>query len=138
MSEYWKDADEVVETLGALFDGIMADEGLLEKGKALDQIVVYKYTDPECQLWWDARGGVFSHGSGEPPGEYKVRMSLSADDAHRTWCNKLNPILAITKKWITVDGEATGLLKLVPLLPKVAVIYKQVLEDRGMGDKFLA
>jgi len=64
-------------------------------------------------------------------------MSLSADDAHLSWLNKLNPVMAITRKKIRVKGSATGLLKLAPKLKKVAVIYEQVLKELGWEDKIV-
>ena len=137
MSEYWKDVDELKTAFDELFKRMMEDPELAPKAEKLDQIVVYKYHDPEIQYWWDLTGGKREVGTGEPPGEFKVRMSLSADDAHRSWSNKLNPVMAITRKKIKVDGNATGLLKLQPLLKKVAVIYGSVLDDLGMSDKKL-
>jgi putative sterol carrier protein len=64
-------------------------------------------------------------------------MSLSADDAHRSWSDKLNPVMAITRRKIRVKGSATGLLKLAPKLKKVAVIYNKVLTDLGWTDKIM-
>ena len=61
----------------------------------------------------------------------------SADDAHRSWSNKLNPVMAITRKKIRVKGSATGLLKLAPKLKKVAVLYNKVLTDLGWADKIM-
>ena len=137
MSEYWKDADELTGAFSELFTRMMADPELSPKAEKLDQVVVFKYSDPDVQFWWDLRGGKKEFGTGEPPGEFKVRMSLSGDDAHRSWSNKLNPVMDITRKKIKVDGNATGLLKLQPLLKKVAVIYNQVLDDMGMSGKKL-
>jgi len=137
MSEYWKDVDELKTAFDELFKRMMEDPELGPKAEKLDQIVVYKYHNPDIQYWWDLTGGKKEFGTGEPPGEFKVRMSLSADDAHRSWSNKLNPVMAITRKKIKVDGNATGLLKLQPLLKKVAVIYGGVLDDLGMSDKKL-
>ena len=76
-------------------------------------------------------------GTGIPSGTPDLTMSLSADDAHRSWSNKLNPVMAITRKKIRVKGSATGLLKLAPKLKKVAVIYKKVLTDLGWADKIM-
>jgi alkyl sulfatase BDS1-like metallo-beta-lactamase superfamily hydrolase len=137
MSEYWKDTDELKSAFDTLFKRMMDDPVLGPKAGGLNQVVVFKYHDPEIQYWWDLRDGKKEFGTGEEPGEFKVRMSLSGDDAHRSWSNKLNPVMAITRKKIKVDGNATGLLKLQPLLKKVAVIYNQVLDDLGMSDKKL-
>ncbi|MDQ5986268.1 MAG: hypothetical protein CSYNP_01987 [Syntrophus sp. SKADARSKE-3] len=64
-------------------------------------------------------------------------MSLSADDAHRSWSNKLNPVMAITRKKIRVKGSATGLLKLAPKLKKIAEIYEEILRKEGREDLIL-
>lgn len=50
-------------------------------------------------------------------------MSMSADDAHRSWSSKLNPMIAIACKQIQVKRSAAGLLKLIPKLKRVAEIY---------------
>jgi hypothetical protein len=65
-------------------------------------------------------------------------MSLSADDAHRSWSNKLNPVMAITRKKIRVKGSATGLLKLAPKLKRVASIYGNTLREMGWEGKIIA
>lgn len=137
MSQFWSSADEMVDVFMTLFEQMTQDDEMMEKGKKLDQIVVYSYTDPVAKVWWDARGGKFDYGSGEPPGDPKVEMTLSGDDAHRSWSNKLNPVMAITRKKIRVKGNATGLLKLQPLLKKVAVLYNKVLDEKGMSSKKL-
>lgn len=85
----------------------------------------------------DCRKDAFVIGTGKPPDTPDLTMSLSADDAHRSWMNKLNPVMAITRKKIRVKGSATGLLKLVPKLKKVAVIYAQTLTDLGWADKIM-
>jgi len=36
--------------------------------------------------------------TGIPEGSPDLTMSLSADNAHRSWSNKLNPVMAITLK----------------------------------------
>ena len=85
----------------------------------------------------DSRGGELKYGAGKPAGEPDLTMSLSADDAHRSWSDKLNPVMAITRKKIRVKGSATGLLKLAPKLKKVAAIYMTVLKDLGWEDKII-
>jgi hypothetical protein len=137
MSKYWKDADELIEVFTELFTRMSEDPELGPKISHLGQVIVFKYNDPDAQFWFDGRDGASDFGTGEPPAPFKVRLSLSADDGHRSWSNKLNPVMAITRKKTKVDGNATGLLKLQPLLKKVAVVYNQLLEDKGMSDKIL-
>ena len=137
MGQYWKDADELSRTFSELFRRMFADPELSAKVAKLDQIVVFRYFDPDVQFWFDLRGGRNEFGTGEPPGEFKVRMTLSADDGHRSWSNRLNPVMAIARKRIKVEGNATGLLKLQPLLRKAAVYYHGVLDDTGQPEKKL-
>ena len=97
----------------------------------------YSESGPGCAIWVDTRNGKYEFGAGDPPGTPDLIMSLSADDAHLSWLNKLNPVMAITRKKIRVKGSATGLLKLAPKLKKVAVIYEQVLKGLGWEDKIV-
>jgi alkyl sulfatase BDS1-like metallo-beta-lactamase superfamily hydrolase len=137
MSRYWKDVTELTEAFTELFNRFMANPELSEKAGKLNQVVAFRYRDPDVQFWWDLREGHKEFGTGDPPAEFRVRLSLSGDDGHRSWSNKLNPVMAITRKKIQVEGNATGLLKLQPLLKKSAVIYDRVLDDLGMSEKKL-
>lgn len=76
-------------------------------------------------------------GAGKPTDKPDLVMTLSADDAHRSWSNKLNPVMAITRGKIKVKGSATGLLKLAPKLKKVAEYYNQVLQETGQASKII-
>ena len=137
--EYWKDANEPIETFVKLFEKCFEDPDLSVGLKKVNQLIWFDYTQegPDCSLWVDCRGGELKTGPGKPDGDPDLIMSLSADDAHRSWSNKLNPVMAITRKKIRVKGSATGLLKLVPKLKKVAVIYVETLKELGKDDIIL-
>ncbi len=47
---YFKDADEVYDTLGQLFVEITEDEELAPKFKKANTIVRYEHTDPEAAI----------------------------------------------------------------------------------------
>ena len=137
--EFWNDGKEPIKAFLKMFEKCV-DEPELNKGlKKVNQLILFDYTqdDPECSFWVDCRGEEVKAGQGKPDGEPDLVMSLSADDAHRSWSNKLNPVMAITRKKIIVKGSATGLLKLAPKLKKVAVFYNEALEELGWGDKKL-
>jgi len=137
--EYWKNPEEAVTAIKMMWDEIGKDAELREGARGVNQLILFDYTEsgPDCAVWVDCRNGAYVVGSGKPSGEPDLTMSLSADDAHRSWSNKLNPVMAITRKKIRVKGSATGLLKLVPKLKKVAVIYNKVLTDLGWADKIM-
>jgi putative sterol carrier protein len=137
--EYWKDETEPIKAFLKLFEASSADAELSAGLKKLNQLIWFDYTEdgPNCSYYWDCRGGKLEAGAGKPADEPNLVMSLSADNAHRSWSNKLNPVMAITRKKIRVKGSATALLKLAPKLKKVAVLYEGVLKDLGWEDKIL-
>ena len=137
--EYWKNENEPIQAFVKLFEAAMIDDELTSGLKKVNQLILFDYTEdgPNCCFWMDCRGGNLSVGPGQPSEEPDMTMSLSADDAHRSWSNKLNPVMAITRKKIRVKGSAVGLLKLAPKLKKVAEIYAVILKDLGWEDKIL-
>ena len=137
--EYWKNPEECVTAVKKMWEDVEKDAELREGARKVNQLIVFDYTEsgPDCAVWVDCRNGAFVVGTGIPSGKPDLTMSLSADDAHRSWSNKLNPVMAITRRKIRVKGSATGLLKLVPKLKKVAVIYSKVLTDLGWADKII-
>jgi putative sterol carrier protein len=137
--EYWKDANEPIEAFVKLFEKGFKDPDLSGGLKKVNQLIWFDYTQdgPDCSFWVDCRGGELKTGPGKPDDEPNLTMSLSADDAHRSWSNKLNPVMAITRKKIRVKGSATGLLKLAPKLKKVAVLYTETLKEMGKDDIIL-
>ena len=137
--EFWKDTNEAMTTIKKMFEAAFADPELGESMKKLKQVILFDYSEdgPGAKVWLDCRDGKLSTGIGEPPATPDLIMSCSADDGHRSWSNKLNPVVAITRKKVRVKGSATGLLKLAPKLKKMAVLYNQVLTDNGMADKII-
>lgn len=131
--EYWKDENEPIKMFVKLFEEGFKDDDLSGGLKKVNQLIWFDYTQdgPNCSFWVDCRGGELKTGPGKPADAPDLTMSLSADDAHRSWSNKLNPVMAITRKKIRVKGSATGLLKLAPKLKKVAELYVKVLKDEG-------
>jgi putative sterol carrier protein len=137
--EYWKDETEPIKAFIKLFENASSDPELQEGLKKVNQLIWFDYTEngPNCSFHVDCRGGEIKVASGKPSQEPDLVMSLSADDAHRSWSDRLNPVMAITRKKIRVKGSATGLLRLAPKLKKVAVIYAQTLRELGWEDKIL-
>ncbi len=137
MSEFWRDAEEISKTVIKMYDKMKEDQEVKKKTSAINKLIVYKYFNPDVEIWWDTREGKFEYGAGEAPGKFDVRMTLSADDAHRAWSNKLNAVMAITRKKIKVEGAITDLLKLTSLQKKFAEAYNQALTEMGKQDIIL-
>lgn len=137
--EYWKNENEPVEIFVKLFERLFQDPQLGPGFGKVNQLILFDYTQdgPNCCFHIDTRGGKLEVAAGRPAEEPELIMSLSADDAHRSWSDKLNPVMAITRKKIRVKGSATGLLKLAPHLKKIAVTYAGVLKDNGREDILL-
>jgi putative sterol carrier protein len=137
--EFWKNSEEAVTAIKKMWEEIGNDAELRASAGKVNQLIVFDYTEdgPGCAVWVDCRNGGFTVGTGIPEGNPDLTMSLSADDAHRSWMNKLNPVMAITRKKIRIKGSATGLLKLVPKLSKVSKIYANVLTELGWADKII-
>jgi len=137
--EYWKDQSEPIKAFVKLFETAMKDPDLGKAMEGVNQLIWFDYTQdgPDCSFWLCAKPGELATGPGKPKDVPDMVMSLSADDAHRSWSNKLNPIQALARKKIIVKGSATGLLKLAPKLPQVAKIYAQVLKDLGWENKIM-
>jgi len=137
--QYWKDDKEPIAYFLKMLEAAIKEKEMSDSLKKLNQLIQFDYTEdgPDCAWWWDTRGGEIKYGAGKAEGPPDLVMSLSADDAHRSWSNKLNPVIAITRKKIRVKGSATGLLKLAPKLKKVAEIYERVLRAEGRDDLVL-
>jgi putative sterol carrier protein len=137
--EFWKNTKDPIDAFLKMFEKCMKDPELSEGLKKVNQVILFDYTQdgPDCSFWIDTRGGKLTAGAGKPADKPDLIMSLSADDAHRSWSNKLNPVMAITRGKIKVKGSATGLLKLAPKLKRVAELYTEVLQETGQADKIL-
>ncbi len=131
----FENADEVYETLGKLFVGIMADEELSAKFRKADTIVRYQYTDPESEITvrlQEGQPGAVDLGPSEM--EPEVTMTMEADTAHRFWLGDVNVTVALARGQIKASGPVAKILKLVPLAKPVFPRYKAQLEAQGRTD----
>jgi alkyl sulfatase BDS1-like metallo-beta-lactamase superfamily hydrolase len=138
MSEFWENAEEVSTAILGMFDKTFEDQQVKSKVEGLNVLITYVYSDPDITIWFDTRDGKIEYGAGDPPGKADVRFTLSADDAHRVWSNKLNVMVSIAKRKIKLEGNATRILKLTPLLRKFASNYNEKLKDMGKESIVLA
>lgn len=132
---YFKDADELYETLGELLRDIANDEELAPGFRRANTIVRYEYTDPEATVTvrlQEGQPGDVDFGESEM--EPEVTMSMAADTAHRFWLGKVNVTVAMARGEIKASGPVAKLLRLVPLAKPAFPRYKAQLEAQGRTD----
>ena len=132
---YFKDAQEVYDTIGKLFAELAVDDELAPKFREANTIVQYQHRDPDStitvRLMPDEPTDV---DFGETEMEPDVVMSMEADTAHRFWLGRVNVTTALARGQIHASGPVAKILKLVPLTKPVFPRYKALLESQGRDD----
>lgn len=132
---YFKDAQDVYDTIGRLFAELAEDEELGPKFRKADTIVQYDYTEPDSKITVRLQEGQPGDVDfGETEMEPEVVMSMEADTAHRFWLGQVNVTVALARGQIKANGPVAKILKLVPLAKPVYPRYKAQLEAQGRED----
>jgi putative sterol carrier protein len=132
---YFKDAQEVYDTIGKLFADIAADEELAPKFRKANTIVQYDYSNPDSVITVRLQEGQPGDVDfGETQLEPEVTMSMEADTAHKFWLGKVNVTVALARGQIKAKGPVAKILKLVPLTKPIFPRYKAQLEEQGRTD----
>jgi putative sterol carrier protein len=132
---YFKDAQEVYDTIGKLFVDIVEDEELAPKFRKANTIVRYEYSDPESVITVRLQEGQPGNVDfGESDMEPEVTMTMEADTAHRFWLGNVNVTVALARGQIKAKGPVAKILKLVPLTKPIFPRYKAELEAQGRQD----
>jgi putative sterol carrier protein len=132
---YFKDADEVYEYIGRLFEELASDEELAPKFRKANTIVQYQYRDPESQITvklLDGQDGQVD--CGQTAMDPEVVMTMDADTAHRFWLGDVNVTVALARGQIKAKGPVAKILRLVPLVKPVFPRYRSLLANAGRGD----
>ena len=131
MSKYWSNSDEVTQAIATLLKKIFDNAELKEVIVKFGKTVLFNYSDPDAKIWVKSHDGRIELGEGEAPVEPDIELSLSSDDGHKVWCNKLNLVMAIGRKKIKIKGNPAQLLKLAPMIRKATPYYHEVLREMG-------
>jgi putative sterol carrier protein len=132
---YFKDAQEVYDTLGKLFVELAEDEELAPQFRKADTIVQYAFSEPESTITVRLQEGQPGDVDlGETEMDPEVTMRMKADTAHRFWLGRVNVTTAIARGEIKPQGPVSKILKLVPLAKPVFPRYKAMLEADGRSD----
>jgi putative sterol carrier protein len=132
---YFKDAQEVYDTIGKLFADLAVDEDLAPKFRKANTIVQYQHRDPDSTITVRLKEDEPTEVDfGETEMEPEVVMSMEADTAHRFWLGQVNVTVALARGQIKASGPVAKILKLVPLTKPVYPRYKALLEEQGRDD----
>jgi putative sterol carrier protein len=132
---YFKDTQEVYDTIGKLFQDLAEDEELAPKFRKANTIVLYDFKDPETKITVRLQEGQPGDVDfGESAMEPEVTMSMDADTAHKFWLGEVNVTVALARGQIKARGPVAKILKLVPLTKPVFPRYKAQLEAQGRTD----
>jgi putative sterol carrier protein len=132
---YFKDAQEVYDTMGKLFVDLAEDDELAPKFRKANTIVRYDYSNPDSAITVRLQEGQPGDVDfGESAMEPEVTMTMEADTAHRFWLGKVNVTVALARGEIKAAGPVAKILKLVPLTKPVFPRYKAQLESQGRSD----
>jgi putative sterol carrier protein len=132
---YFKDAQEVYDTIGKMFVELTEDEELAPKWRKANTIVQYDFSEPDSVVTVRLKEGEPDDVDfGETDMDPEVTMSMKADTGHRFWLGKVNVTMAIARGEIKPKGPVAKILKLVPLTKPVFPRYKAMLERQGRAD----
>jgi len=132
---HFKDAQEVYDVLGKLFQDLAVDEELAPKFRKANTIVRYEYGEPDSTITVRLQEGQPGDVDfGESDMEPEVTMSMEADTAHRFWLGEVNVTEALARGQIKATGPVAKILKLVPLTKPVFPRYRAQLEQQGRAD----
>jgi putative sterol carrier protein len=132
---YFKDADEVYQFIGRLFQDLADDDELAPKFRKANTIVQYQYRNPDSTITVRLQEGEEGQVDlGETTMEPEVVMSMEADTAHKFWLGKVNVTVALARGQMKAKGPVAKILKLVPLVKPVFPRYRKMLEDAGRQD----
>ena len=132
---YFKNATEVYEYIGGLFDELAQDTELEQRFRTTNTTVQYRYANPEAQITVRTRMDEPTRiDRGETDMDPQVVMTMDADTAHRFWLGKVNVTVALARGQMHAKGPVAKVLKLVPLLKPAFPRYRQRLIDAGRED----
>jgi putative sterol carrier protein len=132
---YFKDAQEVYDTIGKLFADLAADDETASEFRKANTIVQYQHRDPDATITVRLKEDEPAEVDfGETQMEPEVVMSMEADTAHRFWLGRVNVTVALARGQIKASGPVAKILKLVPLTKPIFPRYKTLLESQGRDD----
>ena len=130
----FKDADEVYDYIGQMFETATKTPSFIEATKGTNLVILLKQNDPDATMLIDFPGQTVTTGEEALAGKSTVQLRMSSDNANKFWQGKLNFTLAMAQRKVKLDGKRSVALKLLPLTEDLFDTYKQRLQDAGRDD----
>jgi hypothetical protein len=124
----FKNADELYEYMGRMFELTVKDPQFVEATRGGDLVVGLHYTDPDATILIDFPGQSVSFGADAASGSPIVELRMSADDGHKFWLGNYNITLGLAKRSVKVSGNIGAMLGLLPALQPAFARYEAYLK----------
>lgn len=137
MSEYYRDADHLLEIYDYFLSNVLQDKKIGPKMAKSNIIIKFIYTDPDCEITIDFKNPPEKEGYfgnfylGPTPLKEDVWSKQSADHSHRFWHGFENPIAAVTRGKVKQGGKITAMLKLLPVVKPTFKRFPEILKEMG-------
>jgi 2-oxoisovalerate dehydrogenase E1 component len=131
----FKDKDELVKILSALWDEIFDTPEITHKVAEEKLIVKFRFTDYETDFFIDITGDrPRYYWDPEDRSDFDVEMILSSETSHQFWMQTLSVPMAIATRKIIAKGSVPKALKLIPALKPAFALYPPLLKRMGRED----
>lgn len=130
----FKDADELYDYVGGIFDDAMADDEVGPKFADSGVVLKLVYTEPAAQLVVDMPNRVVYRGTAGDELKPTVQLFMKSAVGHQFWLGNVNISTALAKGQMRAKGPIPKILKLVPLARSLFPNYRKRLEDEGRTD----
>src|SRR5215207_1697090 len=137
----FKNQDEMLHVLGALYDQAKRDSRIAPKIRDSRLVIRFRYEEPHGIVTINAaapptqEGAYFDVVWGDHPGlRPDIEMSMKADVAHLFWHGKVNLMAALTRRQIVARGPIPKILKLLPAVEPMYEMYPNILHEIGRDD----
>jgi hypothetical protein len=132
---YFKDGQEVYETIGRLHVDLANDAELFARYQRANTIVQFVHRNPDAVITTRlVEGSAGRVDFGPTDMEPEVVLTLDADVAHRFWLGRVNATIALARGQIRARGPVTKVLRLLPIARPVYARYREQLEAQGRED----
>lgn len=130
----FKNADEVYDYIGKMFETAVTDPTFIEATKDSELVIKLTQTDPAATILIDFPGQKVTCGDAALGAPATVDLRMSSDDSHKFWLGKLNFTLALAQRKVKMEGSRTKALKLLPLTKPLFATYGELLRAAGRQD----
>lgn len=127
---FFKDADEVGEYVGGVFNAASDHPDVGPKMAAADLDLQIYYTDPESSVLVKMHEPkvVVEPGGDNPAAD--VKLYMSADIADKYWRGEYNLAVGLAKGQVKAKGPVNKILKLVPLTKPLFPMYRERVAEK--------